>query len=271
MTQNARFDTALITGASSGLGSEFARQLAPHCSTLVLTARRTDRLESLAGELQSAVPGLSVVVIPGDLSIQSERVRLLGLLEERGIHPDLLINNAGLGDYGPLESSDWSKVHAMLAVNVEAMVHLTQALIPSLKKRGGGVINMGSLAGILAMPDFAVYAASKAFVASFSQAMHTELSPYGITVLNVAPGPVATEFGTVARRESFSGDLVPARDLFYTTPETVVSEALRALKKKRSLLFTGGKVRLIAFILRFIPNVVINAFMRRSRRFSKCP
>lgn len=262
-----RFSSALITGASSGLGAEFARKLAHHCERLVLVARRGDRLQILAEELTHSVPGLFVFPLVCDLSSAQDRGALIERIKTEGLSPDLLINNAGLGDYGEFAESQWEKIHSMLAVNIEALSHLTYAFLPSLKEKKGGIINLSSLATLLPIPDFAVYAASKSYVTSFSEALRLELKGAGVSVLAVCPGPVSTEFGQVARREDFSGDFFPARNAFYTSAETVVDEALSALRSGKPILFPGIKVKIVSRFIRLAPSFLIRWIMSfRPRR-----
>ena len=151
--------TALITGASSGIGAEFARQLAPHARVLVLVARRADRLEALKVELERS--GMDVHIHAADLADRAQVERLLAALEESGTRVDFLINNAGLGDHGLFEDSDWKRVQAMLDVNIAALTRLTHALLPGILRSGrGAILNVSSITAYLPMPQMAVYAAS---------------------------------------------------------------------------------------------------------------
>ena len=151
--------TALITGASSGLGAEFARQLAPHARALVLVARRGDRLDALKAELERS--GMEIQCHVADLGDAAEVERLLTALEESGTRVDFLINNAGLGDHGLFEESEWARVRAMLDVNVAALTRLTHALLPGIVRSGrGAILNVSSIVAYLPMPQMAVYAAS---------------------------------------------------------------------------------------------------------------
>ena len=126
---------------------------------------------------------------------------LVSGLAMQGLVPDLLVNNAGLGDYGEFAAADWERVEAMLRVNIRALTRLCHAVVPAMRELGGGsIINVSSLASIVPMPDFAVYAATKAYVTSFSEALRLEVETHGIRVLALCPGPVPTEFGDVARR-----------------------------------------------------------------------
>lgn len=266
---HSHFSCALITGASSGLGAEFVRQAASRCEAIVLTARREDRLYDLASELQQAAPKLSVFIKAADISTEAGRDELLLYLEENNICPDLLINNAGLGDYGEFASSDWKKTSMMLHVNMMALTHFTHALLPGIVEKKGGIINMSSLAASLPLPDFAVYAATKAYVHYFSEAVRLESREHGVAVLAVCPGPVATEFGAVAGRKGFTGEIFPGHGLFNTDKSTVVAQAFRSLERNRARLFPGWKAKLSGFIVGNLPLFIIRFVMKfRPRRVS---
>ena len=149
--------TALITGASSGLGAEFARQLGPYARQLVLVARRNDRLEELAQELRGIHPELDVRIYCADLGIEEKRAALAGWLHKEKIAVDFLINNAGLGDHGKFDASDWNRVRAMLDVNIAALTHLTHLIVPSMLRWGrAAVLNVSSVAGFFPLPNMAV-------------------------------------------------------------------------------------------------------------------
>ncbi|MCU0753079.1 MAG: SDR family oxidoreductase, partial [Akkermansiaceae bacterium] len=263
---------ALITGASAGLGEEYARQLAPRVMRLVLVARRADRLEKIAAAIRAEFPETAVAVIAADLAQPSERLRLADVLHADGLAPDLLVNNAGLGDYGEFATAEWPRLEAMLRVNVEALTHLTHLLVPGMRRRGGGaIINLSSLASLLPIPDFAVYAATKAYVTSFSEALRIELREHGIRVhgirvLAVCPGPVHTEFGKVARRgENMPG--IPGRAWFYVPREQVVAESLAALDHDRARVFPALKTAAAALVISALPVVLLRLVMaRRPRR-----
>src|SRR5688572_19692229 len=213
--------TVLITGASSGLGAEFARQLAPHAAALILVARRLDRLEALKDELDR--PGLTIHCHAADLADEIQTEALLASLAASGERVSLLVNNAGLGDHGFFEDSDWSRVGAMLDVNIKALTRLTHAVLPDLVRRGrGAILNVSSIAGLLPLPKMAVYAASKAYVTSFSEALRAELRGTGVSVTALCPGPVETEFSSVANRPK-TGESMPAPEVFKVTAEKVVA------------------------------------------------
>ena len=258
---------ALITGASSGLGEEFARQLARSSAALVLVARRQEKLEEIAAELETSFPTLTVHVRTVDLSDEAERLALVSSLEEDGLLPDLLVNNAGLGDYGSFVAADWEKTQTMMEVNMQALTHLCHAFLPHMILRGtGAIINVSSLASTLPIPDFTVYAATKAYVTSFSEALRLELRDAAIPVLAVCPGPVHTEFGSVAKREGESSDFGP-RELIYVDKKKVVSTALSALARDKARVYPGLLVAAAAVGISLLPMCAIRLVMgRRPRR-----
>lgn len=260
------FSIALITGASSGLGEEYALQLALRSKHLVLTARREDLLRGLADRIRNAHPRVEVSVIAADLVRPEERNRLVEELSHRGLVPDLLVNNAGMGDYGEFVSADWNKLETMIRLNMEALTHLTHELLPGMIRQGrGAVMNVSSLASLLPIPDFAVYAATKAYVTSFSEALRIELRDLGIPVLAVCPGPVHTGFGDVARRSPDSK--LPVAEAFCVSREQVVAESLMALDADRARVFPSLKVAAAAFVISALPVFLIRlAMSRRPRR-----
>jgi len=266
MPDTSFFSCALVTGASAGLGEEYALQIAPRVGKLVLVARREERLAELADRIRVRFPHVAVAVFAVDLNSREERELLAKTLGERGFKPDLLVNNAGLGDYGEFATADWEKLQAVLRVNIEALTHLTHLLVPEIIRRGGGaIINVSSLASLLPIPDFAVYAATKAYVTSFSEALRIELKEHGIPVLAVCPGPVRTEFGQVSRRSPDAE--LPAHKAFYVPKEQVVAESLDALDCNRARVYPGVKVAVAALVLSALPIVAIRLAMSfRPRR-----
>lgn len=261
MPETVSFSCALVTGASSGLGEEFALQIAPRVGKLVLVARREPLLQQLADRIRTQFPHVEVAVFAVDLNRPSERDELAATLAARGFLPDLLINNAGLGDYGEFISSDWERLQPMLGVNIEALTHLTHALVPAMIRRGGGaIVNVSSLASVIPIPDFAVYAATKAYVTSFSEALRIELREHRISVLAVCPGPVRTEFGQVARRGEGSAE-IPARKSFYVPKEQVVAESLAAVDRKAARVYPGLRTAVAALVLCALPMVVLRLGM----------
>lgn len=256
----------LITGASSGLGEEFARQLAPRCHSMVLVARRGQRLFAIAGEL-AELHGVRVRCFEADLSDASQREELAEALTNKNLFPDVLINNAGMGDYGTFADADWEKMEMMMRVNMEGLTHLTHLFLPAMRaNQRGAIVNISSLASILPIPDFAVYAATKAYVSSFSEALRIELRDDGISVLAVCPGPVHTEFGSVAARgsgEAFDG----MREWFYVKKEQVVAEAIRAMDADKARVYPGWQIALAAAGISLLPLVLLRLIMAsRPRR-----
>jgi len=255
------YSCALVTGASAGLGEEFAIQLAPRVSKLVLVARREERLNHLADQLRERHPQCAVAVIAADLSKHHEREALISALADTGFLPDLLVNNAGLGDYGEIVSAEWPRIEAMLRVNIDALTHLTHSLVPHMIRRGhGAVMNVSSIAGLLPLPDAGVYAATKAYVSSFSEALRIELRPYGIPVVAVCPGPVKTEFNLVARRTPEDPGM-PSPPWFRVPRDQVVSESLAALDHDRPRVFPGLKTALVAALIAALPMLVLRPIL----------
>jgi uncharacterized protein len=191
-------NTALVTGASSGIGAAIAAELASRGFSLVLVARREERLRSLATELSSE-HGIDAEIVGADLGDEDERNRLADELRTRGRTVEVLVNNAGFGHQADFATSPRERMVEMVRVNVEAVVDLTSRFVGPMVERGrGSVINIASLGAFQPLPGSAVYGASKAFVLSFSEAVRTELRGSGVTVTAVCPGPVRTEFTSAA-------------------------------------------------------------------------
>jgi len=255
------YETGLVTGASAGLGEEFASQIAPRLARLILVARRGERLQEIAEGLRAKFD-LEVHVVTADLSVSEERECLHAEVTAKGWAVDVLVNNAGLGDYGEFQSSEWTRNEAMLRVNVEALTHLTHLFLPSMIAReGGAFVNVSSLASTLPIPDFAVYAATKAYVSSFSEALRIEVRDLGIEVLAVCPGPVVTEFGSLAAREEGGPGMPGARKNFYVSKQQVVAESLSALEAGRARVYPGWKVALAAVGISVLPMAAIRLIM----------
>jgi len=193
---------ALITGASAGIGREFARQLAGRAHSMILVARRDERLVELADQLQREHPKLLVHIRKVDLADLGQLQAFLEWLDHEKLEVDLLINNAGLGDSGPFAESDPDRNKEMTIVNVETLTLVTRHLLPRMiAQHRGAILNVSSSAGFLPIPGSAVYAATKAYVTSFSEALRAELRGTGVSVCALCPGPVVTEFQQVAKRE----------------------------------------------------------------------
>jgi uncharacterized protein len=252
---------ALITGASAGIGREFARQLARRGWALVLVARRRDRLEELRHELRNRNPGVKVHLRVVDLAEKSQIDELAHWLKENKINIGILINNAGLGDIGPFATSDPSRNEQMILVNVLALTSLTRRLLPQMiVRKNGAIVNVSSSAGFLPIPEFSVYAATKAYVTSFSEALHAELRGTDITVTAVCPGPVQTEFQEIAQRTGGKPDSAPG--FVYVSAEKVVSEALAAVEAQRPLVIPGFIMKLAMFLTRLTPMPILRLTWR---------
>jgi uncharacterized protein len=244
-----RGKTALVTGASSGLGREFALQLAAMGAELVLTARREDRLDALGRELPGRF-GVPVTAVPLDLTAAGAPAALFDVTEGRGQTVDVLINNAGFATLAPFLDIPLERTADQLRLNVVALSELTWRFGRTMRERGvGHILNVASFAGFTPVPYFATYAAGKAYVRSLSEAAAHELAPAGVRVCVLCPGGVATEFWDVAS-EGAPGGAVQAT---LARPEDVVAAGLRALFDGRSSVLPGALNQLNAFFMRFLP------------------
>lgn len=253
MSAALQHDCVLVTGASAGLGEEFAVQLAPRCRRMVLVARRGEVLKQLETRLKSGNDVLEVGRVELDLTRDGERRQLIDRLSGTKWAPSCLVNNAGMGDHGEFATADWEKLRRMIELNITALTHLTHGFLPEMIRRGkGAILNVSSLSSLLPIPDFGVYAASKAYVTSFSEALRLELKEHGIPVLAVCPGPVHTEFGETAGRGGAPRE-TPARKWFYVPREQVVREALVALQQDHARSYPGWKIALLAAGISLLP------------------
>ena len=240
-------EVALITGASAGLGVEFARQLSARGHRLVLVARRKERLEELAKELGNAR------AVALDLSEDDAAAKLMADLEAHGETVDLLVNNAGFGLIGPFAKLDARRERQMIDLNVSTLTDLCRAVAPGMiERKSGAILNVASTAAFQPGPKMAVYFATKAFVLSLSEALHEELKPYGITVSCLCPGPTRTEFGDVA---GFGGNGL--FDRVAMDAATVVRTGLKGLDKNRAVVVPGIVNKIGAASTRFAPRPVV--------------
>ena len=236
----------LITGASAGLGEEFARQLSERGQRLVLVARRKDRLDALAGELGNA---RSIAL---DLSQKGSTEVLMADVAKAGEQVDTLINNAGFGLIGRFANRDPERLREMIDLNVGTLTDLTRAAVPQMIERGhGAILNVASTAAFQAGPGMAVYFATKAYVLSLTEALHEELKPHGIKVSCLCPGPTKTEFGDVAGFRS-NGWL----DRISMDSPTVVRKGLGGLDKNRAVVVPGLLNKVGAAGTRLVPRIV---------------
>jgi short-subunit dehydrogenase len=255
--------TALVTGASAGIGREIARALASEARAIVIVARRGDRLEQLRAQLTSRYPALTVLVRVVDLSDESQIAALVKWLDTEKIVIDLLVNNAGRGDLGSFATSDPERIRQIILVNILALTMLTHLLLPKMiAQKRGGILNVSSSAGFLPIAGFGVYAASKAYVTSFSEALRTELSGTGVSVCALCPGPVETEFTTVANRPEHIRDSSPR---FVQVDAAKVARAgLNALEQGRPLVIPGAVMKIAMLITRVTPMPILRLVSRLS-------
>ena len=252
---------ALITGASAGIGSEFARQLAGSAASLVLVARRLDRLETLRDELRERNPNLQIQIRSVDLSDETALAELCEWIEREKIPIDFLINNAGLGDTGPFATSEPNRVKEIILVNIFALTLLTRRLLPLLQaQKRSAILNVSSSAGFLPIPTSAVYAASKAYVTSFSEALRAELQGTSVTVTALCPGPVTTEFHDVARRWNSRVKQSPA--IVNVPVEQVVRDALAAVEANRAIVIPGLLMKIAMTLIRLTPMPILRRGLR---------
>ncbi len=254
----------VITGASAGIGAELARVFARNGHALALVARREDRLHALADEI-AAAGVVRPLVIVADLQ-RSDAARLIGeALAAQGAEPQFMVNNAGFGLVGTATTLDRAEQLAMIGVNVRTLTELSLAFVDSLARHRGGILNVGSMAGYLPGPGMTVYYATKAFVLSFSEALHSELKSRGVRVTVLCPGPVPTEFGA---RAGISGSMAPA--ILIQSAERVAEAGYRGLMQGRRTVVPGLINKLIILLVRYVPRSLVLALMdaRQRRRRS---
>jgi len=250
--------TALITGASGGLGAEFARIHASKGDNLVLVARGKEKLNTLKNELEKQY-AISVYVISRDLSEQSASLEVFSELQTQKIRIDYLVNNAGFGDYGLFAECDWKKQEQMINLNVMALTHFTRLFLPEMiKNKFGKVLNIASTAAFQPGPTMSVYFASKAFVLSFSEAIANELKGTGVTVTALCPGATETGFKTAASLDSsnlFKGSGIAG-------PKEVAEFGYRAMMKGKTVVVHGFLNLLMSQSVRFAPRNIVTAIAR---------
>ncbi len=246
------WNRALVTGASSGIGTSFARLLAAEGVDLVLVARSTDKLESLAEELREAA-GVDVEVLTADLSVEAEVDRVAERVASRTAPVDLLVNNAGHGLTGPFHELDADAQDAMVRLNVGAVMALAHAAIePMTERGGGGILNVGSMTAYTPIPTWAAYAATKSFVLSFSEALHEELRGRGIHVTCLNPGFTRTEFQDAA---DFDSRQIPGP--LWMDAEPVARAGLDGVARNRAVVVPGAPNQVSAALTRLIPSAVL--------------
>lgn len=242
----------LLTGASSGIGRELALLLAARVRTLVLLARRTTLLEQLRDSLLARNPRLEVVVMRVDLSDEREVDRVASEARDRVGFVDVLINNAGVGDQALFDRSEWQRTRQVLLTNVFAVAQLTALLVPSMVERGrGGVLNIGSGAGLTVMPASAAYCASKHFIDGFSEALRADLAGTGVVVTQVCPGPVDSEFDELAG--TVGGMAGGPPQFLRISAAQCAQDALAGFERGAPLVFPGRTYRLAMMMAPLLP------------------
>jgi short-subunit dehydrogenase len=254
-----RRPVTLITGASSGIGTALAHEFASHGHELVLVARREQALASVAdaiaakGQARPTVLRSDVARVDAPKAIEDDLARL-------GMEPNIVVNNAGFGLTGPAARLDRAAQLAMIDLNVRALTALSLAFLPSIERRKGGILNVASIAGFLPGPGMAVYYATKAYVISFSEALHQELKGKGVRVTALCPGPVPSEF------QARAGMQVDAMlRLSMISPERVAAEAYRGLQRGRRVVVPGMAIKAAPLLARLLPRAVLLRLMRVPR------
>ncbi|MGO8921519.1 MAG: SDR family NAD(P)-dependent oxidoreductase [Xanthobacteraceae bacterium] len=241
----------LITGASSGIGAALAKVFAAHGHELALVARRQDRLETLAGEI-AATGRPRPTVITVDLERRDGASAIAAELSSLGLEPAIVVNNAGFGLTGAAAALSRDEQLAMIDVNVRALTELSLMFVDSLARHRGGILNVASLAAFLPGPGMAVYYASKAYVVSFSEALHRELAERGVRVTALCPGPVPTEF------QARAGMRLPAAARTLELPaERVAQIGYDALMAGKRVVIAGIGNRIVVSLMRLVPNALI--------------
>jgi short-subunit dehydrogenase len=268
VTRDGEGRTALVTGASAGIGQAFADVLAGHGYDVVITARRAHRLEALAGDLRAA-HGVRAHVLPADLADPAACETLCRALDAQGLAVDVLVNNAGYGVPGRYARTAWSAQRDFLQVLVTAVAELTHRLLPGMiERKWGRVVNVASLAALMpAAPGHTLYAASKAFLVRFSEALAAEVADSGVHVTAVCPGFTITEFHDVTGTRAQVSTLPR---WMWIDARRVATEGYGAVSRGTPVVVVGGAARVIAFGAKYLPDAVAQAAMRRSAsRFRK--
>jgi uncharacterized protein len=249
---------ALVTGASSGIGAAIARELAGRGHQLVLVARRKDKLDTLADELTDEF-GVRAEAVGCDLGKAASRQQLPARIESLGLEVSVLVNNAGFATGGPFHESDPARELEQVRVLVEAVVALTSAFLPTMVRKGrGAILNVASTAGMQPLPYSAGYSAAKAYVLTFSEAVHQEVAGSGVTVTALAPGPVTTEFWDIAGWEVASGQsfekAVPRPA--WVTAEQAAEAGVKGLEGGRRVVVPGLPIRAAMLATQYLPHAV---------------
>jgi short-subunit dehydrogenase len=253
----------LITGASAGIGTELARVFASNGHRVVLVARRADRLATLAGEI-AAGGGAAPIVIACDLEQPDAGDKITAALAAAGVEVEYLVNNAGFGLFGRAIELDRQQQLGIIAVNIRSMTDLTLRLADQVVRNGGGILNVGSIAGFLPGPGMAVYYASKAYVLSFTEALRGELAGSGVRVTALCPGPVPSEF---QERAGFRPGFDSA--ILNVSASEVAKAGYRGLMADKRIVLPGLGIKIVPFLLRLFPRgfilAAVSLFQLRKR------
>jgi uncharacterized protein len=241
----------LITGASAGIGAALAHEFAAHGHEVVLVARREQALVALADAI-AAKGATRPTVLRADVARIDAARDIANALAQRGLEPDIVVNNAGFGLFGSADKLDRTAQLAMIDLNVRALTDLSLAFVDSLERSGGGILNVASIAAFLPGPGMAVYYATKAYVLSFSEALHQELAPRGVRVTALCPGPVPTEFQA---RAGMSGDAFSP--LLTRSAASVAADGYRGLKEGRRVVIPGFGNKVVSTLVRFVPHSIL--------------
>jgi len=251
--------TALITGASSGIGMELAKIHASNGDHLILVARSLEKLEKLKSEIESTTH-VKVKVIQKDLSRAGAALEVFQEVAAQNIQVDYLINNAGFGDYGWFYETSWEKEQQMINLNITALTHFCKLYLPEMVKRGSGkIMNVASTASFQAGPGMAVYYATKAYVLHFSEALHSEVREKGVTVTALCPGATESGFSTAANMEDsklFKGKRLP-------TSAQVARYGYKAMMKGKAVAIHGMMNSLMVNSVRFVPRSWVVALVKK--------
>jgi hypothetical protein len=254
----------LITGASAGIGTELARVFAAKGHRVALVARRADRLAMLAEEI-AAAGGAAPIVIACDLEQADAGDKIVAALAAEGVEVEYVVNNAGFGLFGQAIELDRAEQLGMIAVNIRAMTDLSLRFSDHLIRHRGGILNVGSISGFMPGPGMAVYYASKAYVLSFSEAMHRELAPHGVRVTALCPGPVPSEFQA---RAGFAPGFDSA--VLNVSSSDVAKAGYRGLMANKRAVLPGLGIKVLPFLLRLFPRgfilAAVGRFQLRKRR-----
>lgn len=250
--------TALITGASNGIGLELAKQFAADNINVVLVARSQSKLAELALELESKYK-IKTYVVAKDLGQPGAAAEVYNWCGSQGIAIDYLVNNAGFGDFGFFHESDWTKQEQMIALNITTLTHLTHLFLPAMVQRGfGKILNVASTAAFQPGPTMSVYYATKAYVLSFSEAISNELEGKGVTVTALCPGATESGFQSAAAMEE--SKLVKGKKL--PTSAEVAAYGYRAMKKGKVVAIHGFMNAILATSIRFTPRPLVRKIVR---------